>query len=72
MNTETPWVDLDINATEEELEEQILTSTIAAMKLTHGDKLHLYILERVLNTKEGGTANKVWTKILKRIQQEID
>lgn len=66
------WVDIDINATEEELEEQILTSTIKSIKYNHPNDLHLYILERVLNTKEGGTANKVWTKILKRIQQETD
>lgn len=70
MTEETPWVNIPLNATQEELEEQILTSTLAAMKEKHGDKLHLHVLERLLNTEEGSLGHKVWVKILERLQEE--
>ena len=67
---ETPWVNIPLNATQEELEEQILTSTLAAMKLKHGDKLHYHVLERMISCDEGSLGHKAWAKILKRIQEE--
>lgn len=72
MNEETPWVNVPLTATPEELEEQILTSTIKAMKEKHGDKLHYHVLERMLNCEEGSLGHKVWVKMLERLQEETN
>ena len=64
------WVNIDLNATEEELEEVIFKSTVAGIKLNHADNLHFYVLQKLLTTKEGGTAHKMWQRVLEHIQQK--
>ena len=64
------WIDIDLKATEEELKEQVLQSTIATLKVAHPDDLHFHVLQKLLNTKHGSHQQELWAKILNRIQEE--
>lgn len=45
---------------------------IREAKLEYGEGLHLYVLEKVLNTETDSTENKVWKRVLKHLQDEND
>lgn len=63
------WYDIDLAKSNEELKKTITRSTYNAIKLSHPDDYHLYVLEKYLTT-DHEPAKRAWRGILDLIQQE--